>query len=111
VSQKGKPETDEERKALLDADVVVTGEGAFDATSLRGKVATGVAGWAQPVGIPCVVVAGRVEVGRRDAAAAGIDDLYAVTDVTGSAGAAVAAGADGVTAAAARAAKAWSRRG
>ncbi|HET7529817.1 MAG TPA: glycerate kinase [Mycobacteriales bacterium] len=91
------------------ADLVVAGEGAVDATSLRGKAAIGVAGLAQRVAVPCIVVAGRVEVGRRDAAAAGIDAAYSVTDITGSPAAALAAGAEGVAAAAAAAARAWSR--
>src|SRR5207253_686157 len=59
---------------LAGADLVVTGEGSFDSQSLRGKVVSGVAGLAQQAGLPCVVVAGQVAVGRRDAAAAGIDD-------------------------------------
>jgi glycerate kinase len=93
------------------ADLVVTGEGSFDAQSLRGKVASGAAAAAQEAGIPCIVVAGTVEVGRRDAAAAGIDDAYAVADRLGSAAAAMAAGADGVARTAQEAARLWSHRG
>jgi glycerate kinase len=92
---------------IADADLVVTGEGAFDSTSLRGKVVAGVAALARAAAVPCVVIAGRVEVGRRDAAAAGIDEAYAVADLFESAEAALAAGAEGITAAAARAARAW----
>jgi glycerate kinase len=92
------------------ADLVVTGEGAFDAQSLRGKVPAGVAASAQQAGVPCVVVAGRVEVGRRDAAAAGVEASYAVTDVLGGGpAAALEAGAEGVRATAAAVARAWSR--
>ena len=91
------------------ADLVIAGEGAFDATSLRGKAAAGVAALAQAAGVPCVVLAGRVEVGRRDAAAAGIEEMYAITDLAGSAAAAMAAGRGGLVATAARAAQAWSR--
>ena len=54
---------------IATADLVIAGEGAFDATSLRGKAVAGVAALAQEAGVPCVVVAGRAEVGRRDAAA------------------------------------------
>jgi glycerate kinase len=68
-----------------------------------------VAGAALQAGVPCVVVAGQVAVGRRDAAAAGIDDAVAVAELLGSSEAAIAAGADGVAAAAARLARAWSR--
>ncbi|MBV9098531.1 MAG: glycerate kinase [Frankiaceae bacterium] len=92
------------------ADLAVTGEGSFDAQSLRGKVPAGVAAAAQDAGVPCVVVAGRVEVGRRDAAAAGVEASYAVTEALGvSPDAAVAAGAGGIRAAAAQVARAWAR--
>ena len=50
---------------------MITGEGSFDHQSLRGKVVAGVAGAARDRGVPCVVVAGRVSAGRREAAAAG----------------------------------------
>jgi glycerate 2-kinase len=96
---------------IANADLVVTGEGAFDATSLRGKVVAGVAGLAQQHGVPCVVVAGQVEVGRRDAAAAGIEASYAVAELLGGADAARAAGADGVRRAAQHAGRLWSRSG
>ena len=49
--------------------------------------------------------------GRRDAAAAGVDAAYSVTELAGSPEAALAAGAEGVAAAAAAAARAWSRGG
>jgi len=94
---------------IASADLVIAGEGAFDATSLRGKAVAGVAGLAQAGGVPCIVLAGRVEVGRRDAAAAGVEEAYAVSDVAGSARAALEAGAAGLAATAARAAGAWSR--
>jgi glycerate kinase len=92
---------------LAGADLAVTGEGRFDPTSLRGKVVSGVARAAQDAGIPCIVVAGQVEVGRRDAAAAGIEAAYAVTDRVGSVSAAIEAGASGVSRAAAAAARQW----
>lgn len=44
------------------AEVVVTGEGSFDAQSLRGKVVSRVARTAQLQGRPCLVLAGRVSV-------------------------------------------------
>lgn len=43
------------------ADLVVTGEGAFDATSLRGKVPGGVLAAAREVGVPVAVVCGRAD--------------------------------------------------
>ena len=69
----------------------------------------GVAKAAQEAGIPCIVVAGRVEVGRRDAAAAGVEMSYAVADTLGSPAAALIAGAGGVRETAARAARDWAR--
>ncbi|MGD9955299.1 MAG: glycerate kinase [Candidatus Nanopelagicales bacterium] len=65
---------------VSDADVVVTGEGAFDWQSLRGKVVSGVAEAALGQGRACVVLAGRVEVGRREYAATGVSGAYAVVD-------------------------------
>ncbi len=65
------------------ADLVITGEGSFDFQSLRGKAPAGVATRAQAAGRPCLVLAGRVEVGRREAAAAGVEAAYAVVDLVG----------------------------
>ena len=61
-------------------DLVVTGEGCFDWQSLRGKVVSGVAARAMEHGRGCVVLAGRVEVGRREYAATGVSGAYAVVD-------------------------------
>jgi glycerate kinase len=58
--------------ALAGADLAVTGEGAFDAQSLRGKVVAGVAAATRATGVPCLVLAGRVAVDPADAAAAGV---------------------------------------
>lgn len=100
-----------ELRARVDgADLVVTGEGRLDAQSLRGKVVVGIARLAQEAGVPCVAVAGQAEVGRRDAAAAGVDDIEAVADLLGSVGAALEAGARGVENTAAVLARRWARR-
>lgn len=90
------------------ADLVVTGEGRFDATSLRGKVVSGVAAAAAEVGLPCLVLAGEVTVGRREAAAAGIDATYAVADAVG-VEASLEAPAQELAALAERVAREWSR--
>lgn len=66
------------------AHLVVTGEGSFDRQSLRGKVVTTVADGAARRGVPCLVLAGQVAVGRREAAAAGVDAAYAVAEHAGS---------------------------
>jgi len=65
------------------ADLLVTGEGRLDATSLLGKVPRGVAWAAQRAGRPCVVVAGDSVVGRREYAAAGIDAVYTLVETFG----------------------------
>ena len=61
-------------------DLVVTGEGAFDWQSLRGKVVAGVAEAALAQGRGCVVLAGRVDVGKREYLAIGVSGAYAVVD-------------------------------
>lgn len=43
------------------ADLVVTGEGALDATSLQGKVVGGVSDMAAAAGVPVLTVVGRVD--------------------------------------------------
>ncbi|MFP5218350.1 MAG: glycerate kinase [Actinomycetes bacterium] len=96
-------------QAVADVDLVVTGEGSFDATSLRGKVVSGVAALAAEHAVPCVVLAGQVQVGRREAAAAGIDAAYAVADAVGLE-AALAEPAAELAELAARVAREWSRR-
>jgi len=59
---------------------VLTGEGAFDWQSLHGKVVSGVAEAALAQGRGCVVLAGRVDVGRREYLAVGVSGAYAVLD-------------------------------
>jgi glycerate 2-kinase len=95
--------------ALERADLVLTGEGSFDFQSLRGKVASGVAAAAAERGVPCLVLAGQVSVGRREAAAAGVEAAYSVADEAGSVAAALARPADRLADLAARVAGRWSR--
>jgi glycerate 2-kinase len=94
--------------ALAGTDLVITGEGSFDHQSLRGKVVAGVAAAAQELGVPCVVVAGRVTAGRRDLAAAGVAESYALADHFGSVEKAMARPAEGLSALGARLARQWS---
>jgi glycerate kinase len=96
--------------ALDAADLVITGEGSFDHQSLRGKVVAGVAAAARDRGKPCVVVAGRVTTGRREAAAAGVTETFALVDHFGSVEEAMARPADGLREIAARLATRWSGR-
>jgi glycerate 2-kinase len=97
-------------RALDVADLVITGEGSFDDQSLRGKVVAGVAAAAQERGLPCVVVAGRVSAGRREAAAAGVTETHSLVDHFGGLGEAMAQPAEGLRAVAARLARQFSRR-
>ncbi|MFG3420523.1 glycerate kinase [Micromonospora sp. NPDC048063] len=101
--------------AALDAvDLVVTGEGSFDHQSLRGKVVAGVAGAARDRGLPCVVLAGQVSAGRREAGAAGVTDAYSLVEhfggeERGGLAAALERPAEGLRAFGARLARQWSR--
>ena len=91
------------------ADLVVTGEGTFDWQSLRGKAPVAVARAAAADGVPCVVVAGQVEVGRRELGTYGVDAAYALADAAGSVEDAVAAPAEWLTEVATQVAGEWSR--
>ena len=93
--------------AAAGAQLVVTGEGRFDGTSLRGKVVSGVAALAADRALPCLVLAGQVTVGRREAAAIGVDAAYALVDEVGLA-VALAEPAASLRALAARVARQWS---
>ncbi|MGH3878928.1 MAG: glycerate kinase family protein [Actinophytocola sp.] len=94
---------------LAEAQLVVTGEGSFDFQSLRGKLVTRVAGAAAERGTPCVVLAGQVSVGRRRAAAAGVDHAYSVAEHVGSAEASLADPAGTLTDLAKHVSTQWSR--
>ena len=96
--------------ALAEADLVLTGEGSFDFQSVRGKVAGGVAALATEHGVPCVVLAGQVSLGRQQAAAAGVEAAYSVVEQAGSVEAAMERPGDRLTELAARVAREWSRR-
>jgi glycerate kinase len=65
------------------ADLVVTGEGAFDFSSRSGKVPYGVAGVAAEAITPCIALAGKVLVGSREMRALGVESAYAVADLVG----------------------------
>jgi glycerate kinase len=96
--------------ALGRADLVLTGEGSFDFQSVRGKVAGGVAKAATEHGVPCLVLAGQVSLGRQEAATAGVEAAYSVAEQAGSVEAALERPADRLSELAARVAREWSRR-
>lgn len=91
------------------ADLVVTGEGTLDETSLSGKVVSGVAGLAAEHALPCLVLAGAVRVGRRELATAGIAAVYSVVEQVG-VEAALRRPAEELAALASRVARQWSPR-
>ena len=65
------------------SDLVLTGEGAFDYSSRGGKVVYGVAQVAVAALRPCVVLAGRVDVGAREMRTLGVESAYSVADLVG----------------------------
>lgn len=65
---------------LPEVDLVITGEGAFDYSSRAGKVVHGVAQLAAETARPCIVLAGRVDIGSREMRAIGVESAYAMTD-------------------------------
>jgi glycerate kinase len=65
------------------ADLVLTGEGAFDFSSRSGKVPYGVAAVAADALRPCVALAGRVLVGAREMRALGIESAYSLVELVG----------------------------
>jgi glycerate 2-kinase len=70
--------------ALAGADLVITGEGSFDAQSLSGKAPVGVARRARAVGVPVLVLAGRVDLSGHDRARMhelGIEAAHALLDL------------------------------
>jgi glycerate kinase len=92
--------------AVAGADLVLTGEGTFDWSSLRGKVVSGVAAAAAEEAVPCVVLAGRTSVGRREASTAGIEASYSLEEEVGLE-AALSAPGESLATLAARVARAW----
>jgi len=65
--------------ALLGADLVITGEGRFDAQTLRGKTPFGVAKIAARANVPVIVLAGTLGDGYADLYEHGISAAFALT--------------------------------
>jgi glycerate kinase len=65
--------------ALKGADLVFTGEGRFDAQTLRGKTPFGVAKVAKRAGVPVIVLAGTLGEGYADLYQHGITAAFALT--------------------------------
>jgi glycerate kinase len=90
------------------ADLVVTGEGAFDFQSRSGKVPYGVAQVATEAIRPCIALAGEVLVGSREMRALGIESAYSLVELVGE-DAAFADPATSLSTLAERVARTWSR--
>lgn len=65
-------------EAVKDADLVITGEGRFDAQTLRGKTPFGVARIARQHGVPVIVIAGTLGEGYQALYEHGIDAAFAL---------------------------------
>ncbi|WP_458779978.1 glycerate kinase [Arthrobacter sp. D3-16] len=69
------------KQRLAGADLVITGEGSLDEQSLLGKTPMGVARAAAAQGVPVIAVCGRTTLSEGQAAAAGFEDVYALTEL------------------------------
>ncbi|RLV49128.1 glycerate kinase [Nocardioides mangrovicus] len=94
---------------LRGADLVLTGEGAFDFSSRSGKVPYGVAQLAAEALVPCVALAGEVLVGSREMRTLGVESAYSLVDLVGR-DAAFADPAGSLARLAERTARTWGRR-
>ncbi|WP_426139816.1 glycerate kinase [Pseudomonas sp. DWP3-1-2] len=65
-------------RVLQGADLVITGEGRFDAQTLRGKTPFGVARIARRAGVPVIVLAGTLGEGYADLYEHGISAAFAL---------------------------------
>ncbi|QFU88456.1 glycerate kinase [Amycolatopsis sp. YIM 10] len=68
-------------QAVVGAQLVVTGEGALDEQTLRGKAALGVATRARAASVPVVAVAGKSTLSPAQLQAAGFGAAFALTDL------------------------------
>ncbi|MET0778189.1 MAG: glycerate kinase [Pseudomonas mandelii] len=67
-------------EAVKGADLVITGEGRFDAQTLRGKTPFGVARIAREQGVPVIVIAGTLGEGYQALYEHGIDAAFALAN-------------------------------
>ncbi|SPJ33099.1 glycerate kinase [Kushneria phyllosphaerae] len=67
-------------QALERADLVITGEGRLDGQSLSGKTPIGVSRAARRQGVPCVVLAGKLDSGWEKALEEGVTAAFALAD-------------------------------
>ncbi len=93
--------------AIAGADLVVTGEGAFDFSSRSGKVPYGVAQIATEHLVPCIALAGQVLIGSREMRTLGVESAYSTVDLVGE-DRSMQAPAEALSALAERTARTWS---
>ena len=67
-------------KSLVDADLVITGEGRIDSQTIHGKTLVGVAKIAKSHNLPVICIAGSVEDGQDIIHQLGIDEIYSVIE-------------------------------
>jgi glycerate kinase len=68
------------RERLAGADLIITGEGRLDASSLGGKTAVGVARVCRELGVPCVALVGSVGEGAERAIGEGLTAYFSICD-------------------------------
>lgn len=68
------------RDQLVEADLVLTGEGSLDAQTLHGKAPAAVAAAAREAGVPVVAVVGRTALDAAEASRAGFAATHALLD-------------------------------
>ena len=66
--------------SLVDANLVITGEGRIDNQTIHGKTPMGVAKVAKSCNLPVLCIAGSVEDGADFTHQLGIDEIYSVTE-------------------------------
>ena len=66
--------------SLVDANLVITGEGRIDNQTIHGKTPMGVAKVAKSCNLPVICIAGSVEDGADFTHQLGIDEIYSVTE-------------------------------
>lgn len=67
-------------RLISSVDVVITGEGRFDAQTLAGKAPAGVARLSHDLGVPCLGLFGEVDLPKRSALGAGFSDILALNE-------------------------------
>lgn len=65
---------------LSHADLVITGEGGFDAQTLQGKVVYVVAQACKEKGTPCIAICGKVDADEATIKASGLSKVVAISD-------------------------------